>query len=267
MQPFLKWAGGKRWLLPKLRETLPGTFGRYFEPFLGGGAVFFDLLPPRSLLSDKNPELIEAYQVLRDHPLPLQEKLSEHDQLHSDDYYYEVRSSASAEALERAARFLYLNRTCWNGLYRVNQRGEFNVPRGTKNKIILEGENFEAFARALSGADLRCSDFEDSIKLAGQGDLVYADPPYTVKHNMNGFLKYNQEIFSWEDQIRLCRAAEAARERGATVILSNADHASLWELYKDADDISRVSRASVISGKVSGRATTSEIVAFFRGEA
>jgi DNA adenine methylase len=161
---------------------------------------------------------------------------------------------------KRAAQFLYLNRTCWNGLYRENLRGEFNVPIGTKSSVYDEDENFELLSETLGGAQILCQDFETTIALATAGDLVFIDPPYTTAHNLNGFVKYNQKIFSWADQHRLSVAACEAKDRGATVLITNAHHSSIEELYKGAKEISVLDRPSVISGRASGRKSTAELL-------
>lgn len=231
MKPFLNWAGGKRWLVSTHPQALQRAPGRYIEPFLGSGAVFFHLLPESSLLSDTNSHLVEAYAAVRDDPERVLEKLREHHRRHSRDYYYRMRSSQPRKPATRAARLIYLNRTCFNGLYRVNLKGEFNVPIGSKQSVILSDDDFEAWAIALAGSELVVQDFETTIASAGRGDFVYADPPYTVKHNMNNFVKYNERIFSWSDQVRLARCLNAAAERGARVVLSNADHPSIRDLY------------------------------------
>lgn len=201
--PFLKWAGGKRWLASSNLLPVPDQYDRYIEPFLGGGAVFFRLAPKRALLSDINAELINLYQAVRDHPEQLEARLKAHQSHHCEQYFYAVRKTVPRAHIDQAARTLYLNRTCWNGLYRVNLRGEFNVPIGTKTSVIMQGESFEKLSQALHGVEIVCRDFEESIATAEKGDFVFVDPPYTVKHNLNGFLKYNEQIFGWADQVRL----------------------------------------------------------------
>tara|TARA_R110000824_G_scaffold58198_4_gene157599 strand:- start:958 stop:1755 length:798 start_codon:yes stop_codon:yes gene_type:complete len=265
MVPFLKWAGGKRWLFtPEFIDSLP-EFDRYIEPFLGGGAGFFALEPERAILSDVNPELIALYEVVRDDPTQLQLEISKHQELHCSDYYYEVRSQIPETKVGRAGRTLYLNRSCWNGLYRLNQKGKFNVPQGSKNSIILATDDFEYGSRLLSSATIYNQDFEVSINIAGDGDLVFVDPPYTVKHNMNGFVKYNESIFRWEDQIRLKASLQEAFKRGATIFLTNADHSSIRELYSDFGELKTVGRNSVISGKNLGRGKTTEMLVVAHG--
>lgn len=257
MLPFLKWAGGKRWLVQSGQLEIPHRYERFIEPFLGGGAVFFSLAPKRALLSDVNLELIELYETVRDEPERLRIILEWHQEKHSPTHYYAIRNRRYRDKTWRAARTLYLNRTCWNGLYRLNRRGEFNVPIGTKSQILLE-ESFDAAAELLRGADLRCSDFEDSVNEAASGDLLFVDPPYTAKHNFNGFLKYNESIFSWDDQIRLRDACLRAANRGAYVIVTNADHESLRTLYSGHAAYEPLVRQSVLAANSQHRCRTTE---------
>ena len=258
--PFLKWAGGKRWLFAAdFMQRLP-TFDRYIEPFLGGGAGFFALAPKRAILSDVNSELIELYRTIRDFPEELKSCLIGHQASHCDEYYYEVRANVPEKQIERAARMLYLNRTCWNGLYRLNRAGQFNVPIGTKTNVLLPTDDFLAASNRLKNAELRVSDFETVLAEAGANDLVFVDPPYTVRHNMNGFVKYNERIFSWSDQVRLATTVDEAAKRGASVIVTNANHPSVRELYESFGHLEVAHRASVISGKSSGRTSTSELI-------
>ena len=259
-KPFLKWAGGKRWLLERAEFRLPEYGGRYIEPFLGGGAVFFHLQPNNSILADSNLELVAAYQAIKSDWRSVERSLLRHQSRHSDGYYYEERARTRRAAHECAARFIYLNRACWNGLYRVNLSGRFNVPRGTKDTIIFDDDDFEAISRALSGADIRCADFSDTIQEAQEGDLIFIDPPYTAVHNYNGFLKYNQNIFCWNDQLRLKQSVADAVSRGAYVIMTNAAHSSIEDLYCDLGSPVRLMRQSVISGRAHGRAPTEELL-------
>lgn len=260
IQPFLKWAGGKRWLIDHYSEIFPRNFNRYIEPFLGGGAVFFRLRPSNSLLSDANQDLISTYHAIKTDWKTLLERLHIHQENHNKAYYYKMRAVLPNDPIERAARFIYLNRTCWNGLYRVNKRGEFNVPIGTKENVLLTTDDFPLTSSALSSANLEACDFEKTIDQAVEGDLIYADPPYTVKHNLNGFIKYNQKIFSWDDQIRLCDALERAVSRGAWVISSNANHESIHDLYRGRFRVGTVPRKSVIAASSVKRGDTSELI-------
>lgn len=260
LKPFLKWAGGKRWLLPELRKYLPNDYKRYFEPFLGGGAVFFGVRPNRAVLSDLNGDLIQLYRMVRDEPSMLKVLLTGHQKKHSKDHYYATRASKPKGELEQAAWMLYLNRTCFNGLYRVNKRGEFNVPIGTKSTVVFEDECFHALSRSLANADLKTQDFEKTIEGAGKGDFVYVDPPYTVAHNFNGFLKYNDHIFSWDDQVRLRNSLDDAASRGARIVVSNANHSSIKELYAGFGKLTELPRYSVIAGPAAKRVPTSELL-------
>lgn len=261
VDPFLKWAGGKRWLVTRFPHFFPTDFEKYYEPFLGSAAVFFWLKPARGgIISDVNADLINAYRQMRSQPTELLERLRKHQRKHNDEYYYEVRDAEPASELGRAARLIYLNRTCWNGLYRVNLNGQFNVPRGTKNTVVYEDEDFSAAATALRRISIRSWDFARTIQSAGAGDFVFVDPPYTVKHNFNGFAKYNEKIFTWQDQIRLAQVIRDAAERGAKILVTNANHASVRALYAGIGITRPLPRLSVISGKNKGRGETTEIV-------
>lgn len=257
--PFLKWAGGKRWLVRHHAELVPDFSGVYCEPFLGSGAMFFHVLPKAALLSDRNSELVEAYKAIKDDWRAVLSKLKEHHRKHSPDYYYVVRDSSPTKPHTKAARFIYLNRTCWNGLYRVNLKGKFNVPVGTKQNALLATDDFESVSRALSFADLICGDFEEIVNQAGRGDFVFVDPPYTVKHNHNGFIKYNENLFSWDDQVRLKSSIDKAVFRGAKVLVSNADHESVRELYGDYKQ-HPLDRLNVLSGNPQFRGRYSELI-------
>lgn len=261
MKPFLNWAGGKRWLVSKYAAILDAPCERFVEPFLGSGAVYFHLEPKKALLSDANPRLIEAFKAVRDAPAEVLEILKVHQHRHDAAYYYHVRDQRLRKSTTRAAQFIYLNRTCFNGLYRVNLEGRFNVPKGSKDAVLLPDDDFLAWSELLRGAQLRSGDFADTIGEAGPGDLVYVDPPYTVKHNMNNFVKYNEHIFSWADQVRLHDSLVAATERGARVILSNADHRSIRTLYRDSDWAKiKLGRYSRLAASSEHRRPTTELV-------
>lgn len=261
MKPFLKWAGGKRWLLSQRPDLFNLDGKRLVEPFVGSASVFFHTQPDKALLADANPQLIETYSAVRDSADEVLERLEEHQKNHSDVYYYEVRASKPASATARAARFIYLNRTCWNGLYRVNLRGEFNVPRGSKDTVVLPDDDFAAWSTLLSAARLEAKDFEKTISEAGDGDFLYVDPPYTVQHNNNNFIKYNEHIFSWSDQERLAKCLREAVDRGAFVLVSNADHPSVRSLYQTGPwRIERLERHSVLAASSDRRKRTSEVL-------
>lgn len=260
VSPFLKWVGGKRWLVKTKGEIFNIKYDKYIEPFLGSAAVFFHMLPGISILSDTNKNLIDLYRAIQLDWEQVYEKLKIHSVMHSSNYYYYIRNLNFSDIYSRAAQFLYLNRTCWNGIYRVNTRGVFNVPKGTKDKVILKTDNLELVSKYLKNSILLNCDFEKTIKMANRNDLIFIDPPYTANHNNNGFLKYNEKIFCWDDQIRLYKSIKMANERGAKIILTNADHVSIRELYEKYFKIESISRSSVLSGKPEFRRKVSELL-------
>lgn len=258
--PFLKWAGGKRWLVSKLGDVVPSFTGRYFEPFLGGGALFFAMRPKEAILSDLNSELIDTYNAIKVDWRSVWEQLEWHQNRHSKRHYYEQRELNEGDTHTKAARFIYLNRACWNGLYRVNLKGMFNVPKGTKDSIIFDDDNFSLISSTLRNVSLKTSDFESVIEEAKFGDFVFLDPPYTVKHNNNGFNKYNEKLFSWNDQIRLRDGAVRAADRGAFVLMTNANHRSIRDLYRPFATFHSVKRASVLSANSIYRGIVTELL-------
>ncbi len=260
LEPFLKWAGGKRWLVQYYACFLPKPFKRYIEPFLGSGAVFFYLIPQMATLSDSNEELIETYQALKKAPKNIHNLLKAFQKKHRPDFYYRMRESMPDDLIGRAARFIYLNRTCFNGLYRVNRNGVFNVPMGSKTVVEFPDGYLEDLSAALQCAALRVSDFEATIDQAKKGDLLYVDPPYTVMHNNNNFIKYNANLFSWNDQIRLASAIRRASSRGALIMLSNADSRSIRVLYRDFGNHYRLERSSMLASTSENRGKTTELL-------
>lgn len=260
IQPFLKWAGGKRWLVEKHSHLLKVKHERFIEPFLGSGAVYFSLQPKSAILCDRNEQLIETYSAIKDDWQKVEDLLRKHHNKHSTEYYYEMRAKRMRSASSRAAQFIYLNRTCWNGLYRVNKNGKFNVPIGTKQNVLLSTDNFELISNQLDNSELISGDFEIAIDKATTGDFLFIDPPYTVKHNYNGFVKYNENIFSWDDQIRLRDSVRKAISRGAKAVITNACHESIINIYDGMGEIITLDRASVISGKSEARGRYEEAV-------
>lgn len=256
-QPFLKWVGGKRWLISRLIPAIDLSNSAYIEPFLGGGAICLALRPSRGLISDANSELINCYRMIAREPNAMEAGIKRCQLLHSEDFYYKIRASEPEDDLDRAIRFLYLNRACFNGIYRVNRYGKFNVPKGSKERVYFETDNFTEISQVLQKVEIKYQDFERSIDTAKNGDYLFIDPPYTVKHNKNGFVRYNEKLFSWADQERLAMAIQRACARGARAIVTNADHPSVRELY---DGISAayypILRHSVVGGP---RETRSEI--------
>jgi DNA adenine methylase len=257
--PFLKWAGGKRWLAAQHQFLFPSDFERYVEPFLGSGAIYFHIRPEVALISDANAELINTYKAIRKNWRKVERALKRHHRYHSEAYYYEERARKHRSAYECAAQFIYLNRTCWNGLYRVNLRGEFNVPKGTKTSVSLETDDFESVASLLQTAQLAHSDFERTIDQTERNDFLFVDPPYITRHNFNGFVKYNDKIFSWEDQERLASAIQRAKRRGVQILVTNADHKSVRSLYRGLGSLHSVTRNSVLAADSNNRGETTEL--------
>lgn len=261
VRPFLKWPGGKRWLITQFKHIFPKKYNNYFEPFLGGGSAFFYLAPQRAMISDINVELINVYRIMARNPVQLREQLEAHQEHHSAEYYYDVREHIPADQVGRAARLLYLNRTCFNGMYRVNQLGEFNVPIGTRMLFTDDVYRFEEYSQILHNTHIRAQDFVKTIRQANEGDLVFADPPYTIAHNQNSFIKYNEKLFSWKDQKRLLGALVKARSRGAIIIATNAKYPALQRMYEENHFYTQpVSRFSSISGIREGRGKQEELL-------
>ena len=225
--------------------------------------MFFHHRPKTAVLSDVNIRLIDTYTALRDTPELVEASLMRHQRNHSRDYYYQERTRRRRTLHQKAAQFLYLNRACWNGLYRENLKGEFNVPIGSKKRVIFDDDDFLGVSAALSSAEILCSDFESVIDRASEGDFLFIDPPYTTAHNCNGFIKYNQNIFQWSDQVRLKNAVERAIFRGAKGCITNADHPSIHELYEGVADYSSIERASVIAASAQKRSKSSEALYAF----
>lgn len=263
-EPFLKWAGGKRLLLESILPQMPisGAETTYFEPFLGGGAVFFGLRPKRAVLSDVNPGLVETFICVRDNVKEVIALLT--DMPYSKEFYYSTRTSRPKDALERAARFIYLNKTGFNGLYRENLRGDFNVPFGNHPSSIMVCNvgQLLAASEALAYAQIEFGDFASVASTARPGDIVYFDPPYTTAHTNNGFVEYNAKVFSWNDQRRLAAVSAELTERGVFVVVSNADHPSIEECYLATNALRsiRISRWSTIASRSSKRSRTTELL-------
>ena len=229
-RPFLKWVGGKRQLLPELLRAVDavGAFGRYYEPFLGGGALFFALarmsrLERRSYLSDGNPNLMETYLGIRDNVDAVIEFLKRHKAHHGEKHFYAVRTVVPENVPERAARIIYLNKTCFNGLYRENRKGQFNTPFGRYvNPRICDEKNLRAVARVLNTTDLDIREFEHVADYARKGDLVYFDPPYLPISFTADFTSYSKDKFSLVEHRRLADVSRLLVRRGVHVIVSNS---------------------------------------------
>lgn len=246
-RPFIRWAGSKQRLLSQLVEHLPSGFRSYYEPFMGAGSMYFLLQPSRAKLNDFCSPLVEMYRTVSANAETVHSRLSEMDVLDKE-YYYRVRGAVPTDPIEQAARFIYLNRAAWNGLYRVNARGDFNVPYGNpRSPNIVDRSNLIASSSLLaqSGTSLTYGDFEDAIVGAGEGDLVFLDPPYASSKKRESFVDYNETLFTWDDQRRLANCAESLRKVGAHVIVTNAYNVAIRELYPAFNEHALVRRSSL----------------------
>lgn len=269
-KPFVKWAGGKRQLLGTLKGMLPVRYGTYYEPFLGGGALFFDILrrePSRKYcVSDLNQELVSTYETIQDNVDDLIKLLKGHATAFKNNkkYYYKVRSQSPDVQVEKAARLLFLNKTCYNGLYRVNKKNQFNVPIGSYvNPEIVHEENLRSISDILNSADItiQCRDFEESVKGAKSGDMVYFDPPYHPINNTSNFTQYTKYGFPYEDLKRLSGMCESLHKVGCNVMLSNANSDVVEHLFnKDIWYIKKVRVARAINSVGTKRRGHQELI-------
>lgn len=242
-QPFLKWAGGKRQLLPEIRKYIPTDIDTYYEPFIGAGAVLLDLQPRKAVFNDINIELVNVYQVVMNHVDELIEELQKHDDGNNSDYFYEIRNLdrngedySKLSPVEKAARMIYLNKTCFNGLYRVNSKGQFNVPFGKyKNPQIVNEPVLRAVHHYLSTSEITIlnTDFEKVVEAAKEGDFVYFDPPYDPVSDTSSFTSYSLDGFRREDQIRLRDLCVHLNKKGCKFLLSNSATDFIKELYQE----------------------------------
>ncbi|RMW33256.1 MAG: DNA adenine methylase [Nitrosopumilus sp.] len=240
-KPFVKWAGGKRQLIPILNENLPKTFGTYYEPFIGGGALLFHMLTERDgqkcSISDLNSDLVLAYTTIRDRIDDLISSLKSHEKNYHKDsksYYYSVRESNPRSEIEKTSRLLFLNRTCFNGLYRVNSKGKFNVPLGRyTNPNIVNEENLRSVSAILqsSKVSIKCRDFEAVLRDAKRGDLVYFDPPYQPVSDTANFTSYTNKDFTDKDLERLADLCNKLDSKGCKVLLSNSDSKQVSDMF------------------------------------
>ena len=256
--PVLKWLGGKTKLLPELTARLPARFGRYFEPFVGGAALFFRVAPERAVLADSNPDLIGLYTCLTRDVAGVIRKLEHHRTAHSESHYYTTRTRWNDRELwssaDRAATFIYLNKTCFNGLWRVNRSGAFNVGWGKHATFTPDVENLRAAALELQRAVLRTGDYRAAVDDALAGDVVYMDPPYD-----GTFTSYAPGSFTDVDQAEVAHLARTLDARGVHVIVSNADTPRIRALYAGWT-LDRVSRQGTVSCKGAGRARVAELI-------
>ena len=271
-QPFIKWVGGKRGLLEQILPLLPKNFKDYHEPFLGGGALFFELYSKGLLkdkniyLSDINAELINAYSVVKNSPYELIDSLKEYKVKHSKEFYYQIReldrldNYNTLSNLERATRFIYLNKTCFNGLYRVNKKGYFNTPIGSyKNPNIADEYTLLNASKALQNATINVQPFEDVLNYAKKDDLVYFDPPYYPLNETSNFTSYDSNCFLEDKQRELYQVFSKLSKDGVNVVLSNSDTVFIKELYKNFD-INIVNANRFINSKSSGRGKINEVL-------
>jgi DNA adenine methylase len=269
-QPFLKWAGGKRQLLPEIRKYIPSKFKRYFEPFIGGGAVLFDLQPKRAVINDINEEIINVYETIRSDVDALIADLKKHK--NDVDYYYKLRESdresryKNFSKVKRASRIIYLNKTCYNGLFRVNSQGQFNVPFGNYgNPNIVNEVILRAVSHYLNvpGVDVRFLnvDFEVAVKEAKKDAFVYFDPPYYPISNSASFTGYSLDGFNERDQIRLKELCDDLHIRGCKFLLSNSDCGFIRDLYKGyKDKFVKIEATRNINSVGSGRGKIAELL-------
>lgn len=257
-KPFIKWAGGKVRLLETILENLPPEFDTYYEPFLGSGALFFAIQPTKAVLSDINDELIVTYKEVKHHASMIIEKLSL--KKNNEENFYKIRAWKPKKDIDKAVRFLYLNKLCYNGMYRVNKKGEFNVPFCKDvRREIYNRDRIERCSLALTSAEILACDFEEQTDKIKKGDFVYIDPPYAVQKKNNGFLEYNKKIFHWQDQIRLAKFASLLNKRGAYILISNVNVPEVIDLYPDFK-VSYAVRKCNIGGKNAERKSVQEIL-------
>ena len=279
-RPFVKWAGGKRQIISELLSHIPDSFDRYFEPFVGGGALFFELSHYPSILVDTSYDLINAYKMVKDSVEELIGLLKEHEKKHCEEHFYRVRglSTSKTEELdlsdeelwcpaqlspvERAARFIYMNRTCYNGLYRLNSDGQFNVPYGKyKAPLICDENNLRAASRALSRAAIYQDDFtsvENEFDI-GPGDFIYFDPPYVPLSDTSNFTSYTKEGFSGEDQKRLADMFRRIDNNGGLCLLSNSDTEPVRSFYEEFN-FAVVKARRAINSRADDRGEVDELI-------
>ncbi|KGF77691.1 DNA adenine methylase [Lactococcus lactis] len=271
LKPFTKWTGGKRQLLPELLKLMPKQYNRYFEPFIGGGALFFEVMPTHATINDFNKNLIHSYQQIRDDVDNLIELLRVHQANNSKEYYLDLRSVDRDGRIdimsetEKAARILYMLRVDFNGLYRVNSKNQFNVPYGRyKNPKIVDESLLLGVSEYLNKCDIQIlnGDFEDAVLSAKTGDFVYFDPPYAPISATSAFTAYTHEGFGPDEQKRLKDVFVELTDRGVKVMLSNSDVGVIHELYKDIPnvEIQIVGANRMINSKAEGRGKVNEVI-------
>ncbi len=270
MSPVVKWAGGKRQILEKLKANLPEKFNNYFEPFIGGGALLFDLAPKNATINDVNQELLAIYTCLKDDELYrlMLEELDKHEKYHSEEYYYQVREWDRDPRFEleplwkRAARAIYLNKSCFNGLYRVNAKGYFNVPSAKKEHVVTYSKaNMEEIHEYFKddNVTILSGDFVEATRNAHEGDFVYFDPPYDSWEDKESFTAYSKFDFNKDDQRRLADCFKDLTNRGVKCMLSNHNTAYINELY-NGFNIQIIKAKRMINANAAGRGAVEEVI-------
>ena len=270
MHPFAKWAGGKTQILSKIKELMPESYNNYYEPFVGGGALLFDIAPMNANINDSNSELMCVYNCFRNEEdfYLLLEELDKHEKNHNEDYYYQIREMDRDPNFNdlpiyvRAARMLYLNKACFNGLYRVNSKGFFNVPSGKKEKVnTYDRKNMIAIKEYFESNNINTfnDDFEKVVEAAKAGDFVYFDPPYDTLDDKDSFTSYSKDSFGKDEQTRLARVFKELSNKGVKCMLSNHNTKFINELYKDYD-IHVINARRNINSKGDGRGKVEEVI-------
>jgi len=260
-RPFLKWAGGKTRLISQYKEYFPNHYHTYYEPFLGGGAVFFHLQPSHAVLTDINADLVLTYRCVRDNLGELITLLQAHQQRHNSEYYYDVRNYHNGTNVQKAARFIYLNKTCFNGLYRVNSQGKFNVPVGKyKNPGICQEEILKLASQTLKKVEIKQANFDEVLNYAiDSNDFVYFDPPYYPLNKTSNFTAYSNFSFDEHQQIKLRDIFIKLADKGVKVMLSNSDCPFIHELYSGFN-IHTISAARSINSNAQKRGKITELL-------
>lgn len=256
LAPILKWVGGKRQLLTTINSLLPEKITTYVEPFVGGGALLFDLQPKRAIINDLNEDLINVYKVVKNNPEELLKLLEEHNEKNNEEYYYKIRALDrmndydSMSDVEKASRIIYLNKTCFNGLFRVNQAGQFNSPYGRyKNPNIINKPVILAMSKYFNKNDIKIlnGDYKETLKNLRKGAFIYFDPPYLPISSSSSFTGYTENGFNEQNQKDLRDECDRLNNRGINFLLSNSDHPLIRDLYKDYEIITVKARRSINS--------------------
>ena len=274
VKPILKWVGGKRQLLSEILPLVPTKISTYVEPFLGGGALFFELQPKKAIVNDYNWELINVYKVIRDYPKELICELENHSLNNCSDYFYSIRSLdrssnySNLSCVEKAARIIYLNKTCYNGLYRVNSAGQFNSPYGKyKNPQIVNSTTIHAMSNYLNKKQIQIKqgDYKDVLKGLRKGAFVYLDPPYMPISSSSSFTGYTEGGFNYEKQVELKKECDKLRDKGIFFLQSNSDCPEIRELYSDYT-IKTVKAKRAINSKSDSRGEINEVLIYYESK-